>query len=124
MHVLLRPDDMAGRLAPEEPEHVIQGGLHRVAALAQDRVRDVRRHEYVRELVERTMERPSMLRVRVGPPHVEGRAESGMGPQVFEQIVFEDDLTAGDVYEDRVGLHRREERAIHEARGLPRERER
>src|SRR5439155_315347 len=123
MHVLLRLDDVPRRLPAEEPEHVVQGGLHRVAALARDRVRDVRRHEDVREFVERTVERPSMLRVRVGPPDIEGRAESGMGPQVFEQIVFEDDLTAGDVHEDRVGLHRREERAIHEARGLPRERE-
>src|SRR2546430_6656177 len=69
------------------------------------------------------MERPSMLRVRVGPPDIEGRAESGMGPQMFEEIVFEDDLTAGDVHENRVVLHRREERAIDEARGLPRERE-
>src|SRR5207247_5627214 len=51
--ILLRPDDMPRRLPAEEPEHVVQGGLHRVAALARDRVRDVRRHEDVRELVER-----------------------------------------------------------------------
>src|SRR5439155_3505532 len=76
--ILLRPDDMPRRLPAEEPEHVVQGGLHRVAALARDRVRDVRRHEDVREFVERTMERSSMLRVRVGPPDIEGRAESGM----------------------------------------------
>src|SRR5207245_5346881 len=105
-HVLLRPDDISGRLPAEEPEHVVDGGLHRLPPLGWDRPGDMRRHDDVREFVERPVERPTAIRIRIGPPHVEGRAERGMGPEVVEQGVLDDQLPAGDVHEDGVRFHR------------------
>src|SRR5438445_6216623 len=117
-------DEVVRFLTAKEPQHVIQRGLHRAPSLARDEGRDVRRHDDVRKILERTMERPSVLRVGVCPPRVEGGPKPRTGFEMFEQIVFDDQLAAGDVHENRVLLHACQEDTVHETLGRAGERER
>src|SRR5438034_10008343 len=84
----------------------------------------MRRHDDVRKILERTMERPSLPGVGVCPPRVEGGPKPRTGLEMFEQIVFDDQLAAGDVHEDRVLLHARQEATVDEALRRAGERER
>jgi len=45
--------------------------------------------------------------------HVSRAAKPRTGFEMFEQIVFDDQLAAGDVHEDRVLLHARQEATVH-----------
>src|SRR3989441_10761937 len=76
-------DEVVRFLAAEEPQHVIQRGLHRAPSLARDKGRDVRRHDDVRKILERTMERPSFPRVGGCPPRVEGGPRPRTCPEML-----------------------------------------
>src|SRR5437899_10423463 len=89
-------DEVVRFLAAQEPQHVLQRGLHRAPSLARDEGRYMRRHDDVRKILERTMERPSVLRVGVCPPRVEGGPKPRTGFEMFEQLVFDDQPAAGD----------------------------
>src|SRR2546430_11420659 len=113
--VLGRIDDVPRFLPAEEAHDVLQRGLHRARPLSWDRGGDMRRHHQIRKVLERPVERPALLGIRVRPPRVQGRAELRMGFQMVEQVVLHDELPAGDVHEDRVVFHLDEEPAVHEA---------
>src|SRR5438876_1360013 len=113
--ILGRIDDVPRLIPAEETHDVLQRGLHRARPLSRDRGGNMWRHHQILQVLERTVERPAFLGVRVRPPRVEGRAERRMGFQMVEQVVFHDELAAGDVHEDRVVLHMDEEPTVHQA---------
>src|SRR5207245_10953023 len=90
LRVVGRIDDIVWLLAVEEPQYVRQGRLHRARSLPRDHRRDMRRHDDVGQILKRTVERPTLFRVGVRPPGVQGGTEFRVRLQVVEQVVLPD----------------------------------
>jgi glucose-6-phosphate 1-dehydrogenase len=87
----------------------VRGGLPgRMRQHAGDRARVVRRADQVGQAEERIAGAQPAPRTRLGPPHVDARAEFRIIAQVLVQGPLVHDRGAGDVHQDRVGLHQRE----------------